>query len=177
MKLQSLPSMTSERYAGILSRVLCKLTLLRKVLLYESHVAHGRNSGSLLARSFSNRAGSLMSSLGAYRTAETYQGKHGYSLRLDGLERGLNDRARDRAIVVHAAPYADPAHIGRCGRLGRSQGCPALPPALSSDIIDAISGGSCLFVWGDPSSQTRSCAVPRPEPRPTHISLSSCREN
>nr|MBP9211072.1 murein L,D-transpeptidase catalytic domain family protein [Saprospiraceae bacterium] len=70
MKLQSLPSMTSERYAGILSRVLCKLTLLRKVLLYESHVAHGRNSGSLLARSFSNRAGSLMSSLGAYRTAE-----------------------------------------------------------------------------------------------------------
>lgn len=153
------------------------IDLARRVLLYQSHVAHGRNSGSVRAHSFSNRPGSLMSSLGAFRTAETYQGKHGYSLRLDGLEQGLNDQARDRTIVVHAAHYADPAHIGRCGRLGRSQGCPALPPALSNDIINAISGGSCLFVWGGTPPQTHSCNNPRPEPQAMRPNPSSCLGN
>jgi hypothetical protein len=101
-----------------------------------------------MAQSFSNRPESYQSSLGFYKTAETYQGKHGYSLRLDGLEKGFNDQARNRAIVVHGADYAKEEFAKSTGRLGRSLGCPALPPELSARVIDLIKDGSLLFIYG-----------------------------
>jgi len=119
------------------------------LILHHSVVAHGRNSGELLAKTFSNQPESFQSSLGFYKTAETYQGKHGYSLRLDGLEKGFNDQARNRAIVIHGADYANEEFAKTTGRLGRSLGCPALPPALSAKIIDLIKDGSLLFIYGN----------------------------
>lgn len=118
-------------------------------VLHHSLVAHGRNSGNVVARKFSNVNASYMSSLGFYVTAETYSGKHGYSLRLDGLEKGFNDQARNRAIVIHGADYANPDFIRTTGRLGRSLGCPALPTKLSKTIIDSIKENSCLFIYAD----------------------------
>lgn len=115
-------------------------------LLFSSLVAHGKNSGGNYATSFSNQNGSYKSSLGFYLTQETYQGSNGYSLRLDGLEEGINDNARQRAIVVHGAAYANPSVI-KSGRLGRSFGCPALPQALARPIIDTIKGGSVMFIY------------------------------
>jgi hypothetical protein len=116
-------------------------------LLAAELVAHGANTGENLARRFSNREGSHQSSLGLFRTAETYHGKHGYSLRLDGLESGVNDRARERAIVVHGAPYVSDDFAGQHGRIGRSWGCPALSLAASSGVIDRIQGGHLLFSY------------------------------
>ena len=118
-------------------------------LLYSSVVAHGKNSGENYATSFSNEYGSYKSSLGFYLTASTYQGRNGYSLILDGLEKGINDRARERAIVVHGAAYANPSVASHGGRLGRSFGCPALPQELSRPIIDAIKGGSVMYIYAD----------------------------
>lgn len=106
-------------------------------LLFSSVVSHGKNSGGVYATSFSNEYGSYKSSLGFYLTETTYQGKNGYSLILNGLERGINDRARERAIVMHGAAYADPSVVGKGGRLGRSFGCPAVPQKLTRPIIDA----------------------------------------
>lgn len=120
-------------------------------LLFSSVVSHGKNSGNNYATSFSNEYGSYKSSLGFYLTESTYQGKNGYSLILNGLEKGINDRARERAIVVHGAAYADPSVVARGGRLGRSFGCPALPPKLSHPIIDAIKGGSVMYIYADAS--------------------------
>lgn len=120
-------------------------------LLFSSVVSHGKNSGNNYATSFSNEYGSYKSSLGFYLTESTYQGKNGYSLILNGLEKGINDRARERAIVVHGAAYADPSVVARGGRLGRSFGCPALPPKLSRPIIDAIKGGSVMYIYADAS--------------------------
>lgn len=117
-------------------------------ILLNSVVSHGRNSGNLMAESFSNTPESFKSSLGFYQTAETYNGKHGYSLRLDGLEEGFNDQARNRAIVMHGADYANESFAKTTGRLGRSLGCPALPSALSSKVIDLIKDGSLLFIYG-----------------------------
>lgn len=117
-------------------------------MLYSSVVAHGKNSGENYARSFSNEVGSYKSSLGFYLTSSTYQGNNGYSLRLDGLEKGINDRARERAIVVHGAAYANPS-VARGGRLGRSFGCPALPTALARPVIDAIKGGSVMYIYAE----------------------------
>lgn len=121
---------------------------IKGIILHHSVVAHGRNSGQLMAKSFSNRPESYQSSLGFYKTAETYQGKHGYSLRLDGLEKGFNDQARNRAIVIHGADYAKEEFAKSTGRLGRSLGCPALPPELSARVIDLIKDGSLLFIYG-----------------------------
>ncbi len=118
----------------------------RKLVL-SSHVAHGRNSGGNYATSFSNESGSHKSSLGFYVTANTYMGRNGYSLVLDGLEKGFNDKARERAIVIHGAPYCDPSNIAAAGRLGRSFGCPALPPALNEKIIDTIKDGAVVFIY------------------------------
>jgi len=114
---------------------------------FHEFVAHGRGSGLDRARSFSNEAGSLQSSLGLFRTAETYQGRHGYSLRLDGLEPGVNDRARERAIVMHGADYVTAPVLARQGRLGRSWGCPAIDPAIHRELIDAIRGGTAVFAY------------------------------
>jgi len=121
----------------------------KKQLLYKCFVAHGKNSGDNYAKSFSNQSESLKSSLGFYLTSETYYGKHGYSLRLDGLEKDINENARAREIVIHGADYVSDEFIKKYDRLGRSWGCPALPVELSKDIIDKISGGSCLFIYGD----------------------------
>ena len=102
-----------------------------------------------MATKFSNNRGSNQSSLGLFRTGESYQGKHGYSLRLDGLEKGFNDNARNRAVVMHSAYYVSENFIERHGRLGRSWGCPALPVEFSREIIDLIKGGSCLYIYAN----------------------------
>jgi hypothetical protein len=125
------------------------IDLDNKKLIYNCFVAHGKNSGENIAQNFSNRPESLQSSLGFYLTAETYFGEHGYSLRLDGIEKGINDNARSREIVVHGAEYVSEEFIKSYGRLGRSWGCPALPRDISKEIIDRISGGSCLFIYGN----------------------------
>lgn len=114
---------------------------------FHERVAHGRNTGEERAVSFSNVEGSLQTSLGLFRTAETYVGSNGYSLRLDGLEPGVNDRARERAIVVHGAPYVSDEFIAKTGRIGRSWGCPALPQPVAREVIDTIRGGTLLFSW------------------------------
>ncbi|WP_114751838.1 murein L,D-transpeptidase catalytic domain family protein [Pleomorphovibrio marinus] len=118
-------------------------------LLYQTYVSHGKNSGNRWARQFSNTHSSYMSSLGFYITAETYEGKHGYSLKLDGIEPGFNDQARPRAIVIHGAEYVEESFIQTYGRLGRSLGCPALPPDLTQPIIDLIKDKSCLFIYAE----------------------------
>jgi hypothetical protein len=121
--------------------------LRSRELLFEEAVAHGRNSGHDLTTSFSNAPESNKSSLGLFRTAETYVGKHGYSLRLDGLEPGVNDRARERAIVIHGADYVNLATARTQGRLGRSLGCPAVRPEISKPLIDAVKDGGLLFAY------------------------------
>lgn len=119
----------------------------RTRLLYHEHVAHGRNSGANMTTSFSNLDGSHQSSLGLFRTAETYVGGNGYSLRMDGLESGVNDNARERLIVMHGADYVDPPQALRQGRLGRSFGCPALRQEVAREVIDALKGGQLLFAY------------------------------
>ena len=121
----------------------------QKKMLYSSHVAHGRNSGENYATSFSNKSGSYKSSLGFFLTENTYYGKHGYSLILHGLEKGINDQAKDRAIVIHGAAYANPSVIEENGRLGRSLGCPALPQLVSDTIISTIKDGSLLYIYAN----------------------------
>ena len=118
-------------------------------LLYREHVTHGQGSGGNMATSFSNVEGSFQTSLGLYRTAETYIGGNGYSLRMDGLDRGFNDQARQRAIVMHGAWYADPDLIAKQGRLGRSQGCPALREGVARQVIDAIKGEQLVFHYAN----------------------------
>ncbi len=125
------------------------IDLKRKELLYHSFVAHGKNSGANYAKHFSNQSKSLKSCLGFFITGETYYGKHGYSLRLDGLEKGINDNARKRSIVMHGADYVSQDFIDKHGRLGRSWGCPALPVDISREIIDCIANGSCLFIFAE----------------------------
>ena len=120
-----------------------------KKLLFSSLVSHGKNSGGNYATSFSNENGSLKSSLGFFLTENTYQGKNGYSLVLNGLEKGINDRAKERVIVIHGAAYSNPSVIASSGRLGRSFGCPALPQAVSKPIINTIKGGSLLFIYAN----------------------------
>jgi hypothetical protein len=116
-------------------------------LLYAEHVAHGRNSGENHAVAFSNRESSHQSSLGLFATAETYFGGNGYSLRMDGLEPGVNDLARARAIVMHGAPYVDPEAARRQGRLGRSFGCPAVRTAVAVPMIDTLKQGQLVFAY------------------------------
>jgi hypothetical protein len=116
-------------------------------VLFQTFVAHGRNSGQEYATNFSNSKSSFESSLGFYVTTNTYNGKHGYSLRLNGCEKGINDNACKRAIVVHGANYVSESYIHQNGFLGRSQGCPAIPLALSKNIINVIKNGSCFFVY------------------------------
>lgn len=123
------------------------LDLAKRRQLYRELVAHGRGSGDDLAVRFSNEPGSHQSSLGLFLTGEAYSGSNGYSLRLDGLEPDVNDRARERAIVMHGAPYVSTAVARAMGRLGRSWGCPALRTGVARHVIDAIKGGSLVFVY------------------------------
>lgn len=125
------------------------IDLENKRLLNMCYVAHGKNSGNNYADSFSNDSESLKSSLGFFITGETYSGTNGYSLKLDGLEKNINGNARTREIVIHGAEYVSEEYIKRYGRLGRSWGCPALPVDVSKEVIDNISGGSCLFIYAD----------------------------
>jgi hypothetical protein len=121
------------------------IDLDKNAVLFHLHVAHGKNSGNKTPTSFSNDNNSKQSNVGLMRTAETYYGKHGYSLRLDGLEVGFNDNARMRAIVMHGANYATEDFVRRHGRLGRSWGCPAVDAAISKQLIDTIKGGTLIF--------------------------------
>lgn len=118
-----------------------------RALLYAEHVAHGSGSGDNYARSFSNLHGSHQSSLGLFVTGEAYYGRNGYSLRMDGLEPGINDQARARAIVMHGADYVNPAAAQDFGRLGRSWGCPAVRPQVAHRIIDLLNNGQLLFAY------------------------------
>lgn len=118
-------------------------------LLHREFVAHGSGSGDNFARHFSNIEGSFQTSLGLFRTAETYVGKNGYSLRMDGLDPGFNDNARPRAIVMHGAWYANPDLIRSQGRLGRSQGCPALREQIAKVVIDDLKQRNLVFAYAD----------------------------
>lgn len=116
-------------------------------LLYCTVVAHGRNSGGEYARAFSNTVSSHQSSLGFYITGDPYNGSNGYSLALEGIEKGFNDKARERTIVIHGAAYASESMIGKKGYLGRSFGCPSLPPSVNNRVINSIKKGNCLFIY------------------------------
>ncbi len=135
------------------------IDLEEKEILFNTYVSHGRNSGKLNAEKFSNRMSSNQSSLGFFKTAETYRGGHGYSLKLDGLERGINDRARDRAIVVHGADYVNPNLIHTQGYIGRSLGCPAVSLRESKKIIDNIKDGSVFFIYHPSQDYLRKSTV------------------
>jgi len=134
----SLPSTTKRMWVFDLDS--CRL-------LFHELVAHGRNSGDDLAQSFSNDEGSLMTSLGAFVTGETYNGRNGYSLRLRGMEPGVNDRAEARAIVMHGAAYVGDEVAHELGRLGRSYGCPAVRLAIARPLIDEVKGHTLLYAW------------------------------
>jgi hypothetical protein len=123
------------------------LDLARDSVLAAELVAHGRGSGDDVASRFSNRPGSLQSSLGTFITGGIYRGRHGLALRLRGMDAGLNDRAEARAIVIHGADYVGPDAVRRLGRLGRSQGCPALAPSAAARVIGLIRGGTVLFAY------------------------------
>lgn len=125
------------------------IDLANKILLYNCLVAHGKNSGENIANSFSNDPRSLKSSLGFFVTAETYNGENGYSLKLDGLEKNINDNARRREIVIHGAEYVSERYINQYGRSGRSWGCLAVPLEILKELVDKISNGSCLFIYAD----------------------------
>ena len=132
--------------------------LSSKRLLLQDLVAHGQKSGENFATSFSNTEGSHQSSIGLFRTSESYHGAHGYSLRMDGLEPGINDRARERAIVIHPADYVNPAWIKRHGRIGRSHGCPAVRPQVARMVVDSLKGGQFIFSWSPDQKWMRSSA-------------------
>jgi hypothetical protein len=116
-------------------------------VIHQSLVSHGRNSGELYATRFSNIPSSYQSSLGFYLTGDVYFGRHGMSLYLDGMEGGINDKARKRTIVMHGADYVSHDFIRRNERLGRSHGCPAIPKDNHEEIIQLLSGRSCLFIY------------------------------
>jgi len=123
------------------------IDLKTKNVLFQTYVTHGKNSGKEYARSFSNEESSFKSSLGFYITRNTYEGGNGYSLKLEGTEVGINDKAMERAIVMHGAAYASESAIYKLGFLGRSWGCPAIPEALQKPIINKIKDGNMLFIY------------------------------
>lgn len=129
------------------SKRLWIIDLATNKILFQSLVAHGRNTGEEFANNFSNTPESFKSSLGFYSTGEVYFGKHGISLKLDGLEKGINDSARKRAVVIHGADYVSESFIKQHNRLGRSQGCPAVPIEFASEIISIIKDQSCLYIY------------------------------
>lgn len=130
-----------------LERRMWVFDLAQRRLLQREFVAHGRRSGELFAERFSNLPGSHQSSLGLFRGAESYTGRHGRSLRLDGLEPGFNDEARARALVIHGADYVAPAWAEKHGRMGRSLGCPAVQQEVIRVLVDQLKDGQYLFAW------------------------------
>jgi hypothetical protein len=139
------------------ARRLWVLDLKNHTVLFNDYVAHGQNSGGNYANDFSDSSGSLESSLGVYLTESTYSGKHGYSLRIKGLEKGFNDRAESRDIVIHRADYATAQFAQAHGRLGRSWGCFAVSPAIADSLIHTIKNGSLVLAYyPDPSWLSKS---------------------
>ena len=116
-------------------------------VIFQTLVSHGRNSGQRFATQFSNKHASYMSSPGFYITRETYQGKNGYSLKLEGIEQGVNDNAYERGIVVHGAAYVNESMARSQGYIGRSQGCPAVPSGMATAVINQIRNGSLMFIY------------------------------
>jgi hypothetical protein len=120
-------------------------------VLFNTLVSHGKNSGKEMASTFSNRPSSYMSSPGFYITGQTYNGENGYSLRLDGVEKGINDKAFERAIVMHGADYVNENMAAKQGYIGRSWGCPAVPREHAIPIINTLKNGACLFIYAPPA--------------------------
>ena len=139
--------------------------LRKKTLVLRDLVAHGQNSGENFATQFSNNEGSHQSSLGLFRTQESYQGANGYSLRMDGLEPGINDSARERAIVIHPASYVNPLWSQTQGRIGRSQGCPAVRPQVARQVVDKLKDGQFMFAWYPDQHWLQSSAYLNCKPR------------
>ncbi len=137
------------------------IDLENRKILYNTYVAHGRNSGKEYANSFSNAPESNKSSLGFYITKGTYNGAHGYSLKLEGEEKGINDNALSRAIVMHSADYVNKRLIKSQGYIGRSLGCPAIPKDVYKPIIETIKDGSCLFIYGNAAKYAFKSSVLR----------------
>jgi hypothetical protein len=123
------------------------INLISQELIFYDYVAHGKNSGAAIAKSFSNKMNSLKSSLGFFVTKNTYNGKNGLSLELDGKEKGINDHALERSVVIHGAPYVNENFATQKTGIGRSWGCPAVPKKISKDLIETIKDGSCFFIY------------------------------
>jgi hypothetical protein len=134
----SLPS--SKKRLFVIDLNACKL-------VFRTYVSHGKNSGKEMATQFSNKPNSCESSLGFYVTGAAYIGQHGYSLKLNGIEEGINDNAYSRRIVMHSAPYVNERFAKKRGYIGRSEGCPAIPRTLHKYIIEKIKNGTCLFLY------------------------------
>jgi hypothetical protein len=155
--LRQLDSSGDIHNAGILSIIDLSLPSSRKrlfvidlnacTLIFNTYVSHGRNSGKEMATQFSNEPRSCESSLGFYVTGETYIGHHGYSLKLNGKEEGINDNACSRGIVIHSASYVNERIAKNQGYIGTSEGCPAIPKRLHRNIIEKIKNGTCLFLY------------------------------
>ena len=132
------------------------LDMTNQKVIFNTLVAHGKNTGNEYAERFSNTVNSLQSSLGFYITGETYQGGNGYSMFIDGMEEKFNSKARERYVVVHGAEYANPESIKNLGRLGRSYGCPALPTSVTKEIIDTIKNKSVLYIHSSNKNYTEN---------------------
>lgn len=145
--------------------------LAKRKLLFRELVAHGKTTGANMAKHFSNVTGSLQTSLGLFRTAETYYGQNGYSMRLHGLEPGVNHKALPRTIVMHGAWYVSEELAQKQGRIGRSWGCPAVREAVARPLIDTIKGGTLVFSyypdedWLGSSRFLNGCPAQAPEAR------------
>lgn len=135
------------------------IDLVNSKILFNTYVAHGQNSGREFANELSNIPDSYQSSPGFYVTSSTYTGKNGFSMYLYGMEKGINDRAYDRAIVMHGAPYVSEDFVNSHGYLGRSWGCPAVPEHLSKQIISKIKNGTCLFIYSDKENYLKRSTI------------------
>ncbi|WP_255474172.1 murein L,D-transpeptidase catalytic domain family protein [Pontibacter qinzhouensis] len=136
------------------------IDLKSKKVLFNTLVAHGRNSGEQKAMQFSNEFNSFKSSMGFYITDQTYFGKHGLSLRLSGMDENFNTNAKERAIVVHGADYVSESFIKQYGRLGRSLGCPALPTAVTKEVVELIKDNTCLYIHAADAKYTSTYLDP-----------------
>jgi len=139
------------------------IDLKKLAVKFHTYVSHGKNTGEVMAKSFSNTVHSNQSSIGFYVTAETYVGSKGYSLKLDGMEKGYNDKIRERAVVMHNADYVSEHWIKKYGRLGRSQGCPALPIEIGKKVIDTIKNHTVIFAYYNDAAYINSSPYLNPE--------------
>jgi hypothetical protein len=164
----------SARYLSVIDytrssqlRRLWVFDLQKQKLKFEEYVAHGKGSGEDVPQAFSDREGSLQSSLGLFLTDTTYTGGHGISLRMYGLNRQLNQHAFERKIVMHGAPYVDPAVATALGHMGRSWGCPAVRPAVAEPMIDMLKEGQFIYAYGPGSTQASDCHFDQFAPPPS----------